>query len=608
MLAEDDATLNGAEKDSDQQDETMEDYDEDVEHENGSRGEEQVQETEDVFANHGGDPRQLDLSRCLLLSCIPTAFLTDTYDVFKSCIMDWISQDFKVSLDAMEKVVRIPKLQPDAENPDLALRAIISFKSRVHKHRVYAQRNLAADSSIKLDILNSIPREFVDIDEDLEIADDVGEDDEGAEEHGAGEDDKSEKDKAESNRGETSFGDGHGDDYMDSHHGAEDDESATSRSKRKTYVDEDLEAPFEISWEGAPEFQWKLCPTPADTRRLIIENIFWADLHNVFIYRVMLKAETVDISFPMRFNIEGSKQMYGKITMTFQWSMQIMTEAMRHLIYVRCPQGRRIKIFLPQTPSAMKLKEEFEGKLGRVIQPTRRMHQLVLKVLPHNFELTMDAARELFAPYVPAEIENVKDDLGQPCAVVTMSNVDDAIKVHSSFSFVTVKDENGKDCKAHVFLRGVEPHFGSLITRWDKRKISLENARRGAKRPASESLKTSLSSKKPRGSTIRGSAYRGAIRGAARIGRGFYRGRGGARYDTFDRAYDATASYDARYEAELRDRMLKREMMDEMALKSREPRGRGYGYSRSSYGGPSSYEPSYGRSSYDPYSRRRYEY
>ncbi|VDK78314.1 unnamed protein product [Cylicostephanus goldi] len=192
----------------------------------------------------------------------------------------------------------------------MALRAIISFKSRVHKHRVYAQRNLAADSSIKLDILNSIPREFVDIDEDLEIADDVGEDDEGAEEHGAGEDDKSEKDKAESNRGETSFGDGH-DDYMDSHHGAEEDESTTPRSKRKTYVDEDLEAPFEISWEGAPEFQWKLCPTPADTRRLIIENIFWADLHNVFIYRVMLKAETVDISFPMRFNIEGSKQMYG---------------------------------------------------------------------------------------------------------------------------------------------------------------------------------------------------------------------------------------------------------------------------------------------------------
>lgn len=127
-----------------------------------------------------------------------------------------------------------------------------------------------------------------------------------------------------------------------------------------------------------------VCPTPADTRKLIMENVFWSDLQNVFIYRVMLKAETVDISFPMRFNIEGSKQMYGwvvlwacpcvltslsyetsckldnqilfrKVTMTFQWSMQIMHEAMRHLIYVRCPQGRRIKIFLPQSELAPSL-------------------------------------------------------------------------------------------------------------------------------------------------------------------------------------------------------------------------------------------------------------
>ncbi|KHJ78502.1 hypothetical protein OESDEN_21876 [Oesophagostomum dentatum] len=126
----------------------------------------------------------------------------------------------------------------------------------------------------------------------------------------------------------------------------------------------------------------------------------------------MLKAETVDISFPMRFNIEGSKQMYGKITMTFQWSMQIMTEAMRHLIYVRCPQGRRIKIFLPQTPSAMKLKEEFESKLGRVIQPTKRMHQLIVKVLPEDYELTLEEARDIFAPFVPTEVENVQDDMG----------------------------------------------------------------------------------------------------------------------------------------------------------------------------------------------------
>ncbi|EYC22032.1 hypothetical protein Y032_0018g3674 [Ancylostoma ceylanicum] len=604
MADEDVVVIGDEEKDSDQQDEAMDEYDEVVEEDDQQQPGEQAQEPEDPYANHGGDPRHLDLNRCLLLSCIPSAFLTDPYDVFSNCMLDWIAQDFKVSHDVMEKIVRMPKLQSDAENPELALRAIISFKSRVYKHRVFAQKNLAAESSIKVDTLDTIPREFVEVDEDLEIADDVGEDDDGAEEHDDGEGARPEKPKVKSTRGEAHHAGEHGEDDMDGHHGAENGDES-SRPKRKEYVDEDLEAPFEICWDGAPEFQWKLCPTPADTRRLIIENVFWADLHNIFIYRVMLKAETVDISFPMRFNIEGSKQMYGKITMTFQWSMQIMNEAMRHLIYVRCPQGRRIKIFLPQTPSAMKLKEEFEGKLGRVIQPTRRMHQLVLKVLPENYELTLEAAREMFAPYVPTEVENVKDDLGQPCAIVTMGSAEDTIKAHSSFSFVTVKDESGKEYKSHVFLRGVEPHFGSLITRWDKKKMAaLEGPRKGSKRPAPDGLKPAVSSKKPRGGIIRGGP-RGSIRGGfpPRGGRGSYRGRGG-RFDPYERSYGGGMPYDSRYEMEIRERMLKQqEMLDEMAMSLRERGGRGgYGYGRSSYGASSSYDHSpYGRSSYDPY-------
>ncbi|ETN71584.1 hypothetical protein NECAME_04616 [Necator americanus] len=442
---------------------------------------------------------------------------------------------------------------------------------------------MAAESSIKLDVLDSIPREFVDVDEDLEIADDVGEDDECAEQQDDGEEANPKKRRVTSTLNQTDHADEHDEDETDEYHRAENGVvSSKSKYKRKEYVDEDLEAPFEISWDGAPEFQWKLCPTATDTRRLIIENIFWADLHNVFIYRVMLRAETVDISFPMRFNIEGSKQMYGKITMTFQWSMQIMNEAMRHLIYVRCPQGRRIKIFLPQTPSAMKLKEEFEGKLGRVIQPTRRMHQLVIKVLPENYELTLETARELFAPYIPTEVENVKDDLGQPSAIVTMSTVEDTIKAHSSFSFVTVKDESGKEHKSHVFLRGVEAHFGSLTTRWDRKKImAMDGPRKGSKRAAHENSKDGIPSKKPRGALIRGGP-----RGSYRVGYPVRGGRGrGARFDQYERSYGVRTPYGSRYEVEMRERMFKRqEMLDEMALHEQRGRG-GYGYGRSPYVG-----------------------
>lgn len=101
----------------------------------------------------------------------------------------------------------------------MALRAIISFKSRVHKHRVFAQKNLAAESSIKLDTLDTIPREFVEVDEDLEIADDVGEDDDGAEEHDDGEEAKPEKPKVKVTRGEAQHAGEHGEDDMDGHHG-----------------------------------------------------------------------------------------------------------------------------------------------------------------------------------------------------------------------------------------------------------------------------------------------------------------------------------------------------------------------------------------------------
>ncbi|KAE9421771.1 hypothetical protein Angca_000710, partial [Angiostrongylus cantonensis] len=341
---------------------------------------------------------------------------------------------------------------------------------------------LAAESSIKLSVLDSIPQDFIELEENLELADEVDRDDESADGNDEIKDHvdfetapKSvETDKTSTHRASESAAKSN-----------KDAQNGAKPSKRKEYVDEKEEVPFEISWEGAPEFQWRflVCHTPVDARRLIIENLFWADLQNVFIYRVMLKAETVDISFPMRYNIEGSKQMCGKLTMTFQWSMQIMNEAMQHLIYVRCPDGRRIKIFLPQTPTAVNQKEEFESKLGRVIQPTRRMHQLVVKVLPNNYELSLETAQAMFAPHNPTEVENVKDDIDQPCAIVTMANVEETVKAHSSISFVTIEREGKEDWRCHVFLHGVEAHYGSLLTRWDKKKLAVfDSAKKTGKR------------------------------------------------------------------------------------------------------------------------------
>ena len=37
----------------------------------------------------------------------------------------------------------------------------------------------------------------------------------------------------------------------------DDKEKKKEERPKKAYIDDDLKAPFEISWDGAPEFQWK---------------------------------------------------------------------------------------------------------------------------------------------------------------------------------------------------------------------------------------------------------------------------------------------------------------------------------------------------------------
>ena len=37
----------------------------------------------------------------------------------------------------------------------------------------------------------------------------------------------------------------------------EEDKDKKEERQKKAYIDDDLKAPFEISWDGAPEFQWK---------------------------------------------------------------------------------------------------------------------------------------------------------------------------------------------------------------------------------------------------------------------------------------------------------------------------------------------------------------
>lgn len=89
-----------------------------------------------------------------------------------------------------------------------------------------------------------------------------------------------------------------------------------------------------------------------------------------------------------------------------------MDEALKHLVYFRSGDGRRIKVFLPQTTVSLKRKEEFEGKLGRVIKPTERMMQLIVKILPDGYTPTLDEACAWFPLQAVIQCDLVNDEMG----------------------------------------------------------------------------------------------------------------------------------------------------------------------------------------------------
>uniref|UniRef100_A0A1I7TQ63 RRM domain-containing protein n=1 Tax=Caenorhabditis tropicalis TaxID=1561998 RepID=A0A1I7TQ63_9PELO len=494
----------------------------------------------ELYRQHGGDPRECDLTNSVLLSGIPTDFLTDSYEQFDETIKTMLNISHNLNKDVIKKIFRIPVLDEKATNTTAALRALIWFTDKIQQCRCLARAKNFADHQQKVELIESLPQDFLFISEEdrtvlengvhlkeeeeeedivgdeVEDGDEVDElmeeDEEGHDEHEEDDDDVKKEPKEE--------GDG-----KKEKEGSKKSEKK-EEPKKKVYEDEDEKAPFEMEWEGAPEFQWRLCEGARDEKKLIIDNLLWADLNSVFIYRTIQRATSCEINFPARFAGEGDRGAFGKLTLLFPAFVPIMDEALKHLIYFRSGDNRRIKVFLPQTTISLKRKEEFEGKLGRLIKPTPRMHELVIKILPEDYTPTLDDACEWFPEQSVIGCELVNDEMGKPCAIVKFETAQEAVAAHASKSFVTINhqkeakeseekpaeksekedgDSEEKGTQCNVFMRGVEAHFGSLLTFYDQRKKAQEHSRLNrAKQIASNS---SSSQKRP-GSTIRGPAQK----------------------------------------------------------------------------------------------------
>ncbi|PIC37262.1 hypothetical protein B9Z55_015948 [Caenorhabditis nigoni] len=513
----------------------------------------------EMYRLHGGDPRLVNLNFAVMVSGIPTDFINDSYEQFDETLRTMLCASHNLRSETILKIIRIPVLE-EGDNKNNALRALICFSDKIQQCRCLARKKAFEDEKQRVEAIDTLPEALLFIsDEDRQILED------GVHERPEGGDDEDdvvgeEVDELELEEDDEEEGhDEHEEDSEADGDAKKDGEAADSEvgvkkssdakegdkkaaevakkpepPKKKVYEDEDEKAPFEMVWEGAPEFQWRLCEGNRDEKKLIIENLMWSDLNDVFIYRTIQKATSVEINFPARFSGEGSRQIFGKLVLHFPAFVAIMDEALKHLIYFRSGDARRIKVFLPQTTVSLKRKEEFEGKLGRLIKPTPRMMELVIKTLPEGYTPTLDNACEWFPDQSVIGCELVKDEMGSPCAIVKFETAQEAVAAHASRSFVIIrhkeakkntsagepekegeekkdeekeknKDEQSgereKTTRCNVFMRGVEAHFGSLITYYDQRRRTAEQQRQARHKRQST---VAAAPKRPAGSTIRG--------------------------------------------------------------------------------------------------------
>ncbi|VDM50441.1 unnamed protein product [Toxocara canis] len=110
----------------------------------------------------------IDVARCVLVICLPSSLQEESDDAFKEAIYEMLEKTFSVDKEAVEQVLRFPRLDPTSE--EFGCKCVIMFRSRMLKHRVIAQKS-KLDAPTEVVSILDIPKELVEPEEDLELAD-----------------------------------------------------------------------------------------------------------------------------------------------------------------------------------------------------------------------------------------------------------------------------------------------------------------------------------------------------------------------------------------------------------------------------------------------------
>ncbi|VDO39014.1 unnamed protein product, partial [Onchocerca flexuosa] len=213
-----------------------------------------------------------------------------------------------------------------------------------------------------------------------------------------------------------------------------------------------------IDWDGAPEFQWRMCKDESDRRVVIFENVLPADMRNPWFYTALLRCKRVIMDFPLSAGkIDADfDHLYGRIEAYFQSDHPIAYCAVNNLIHIRTG-AHRVKIYLPQTKWVRKYKDILESRLGRMREPMESMRYLIVK--PISDEVTEKQIRETcFKNYPIESVRFERDMLGQRMAVLLFPTAREAVAAHSNNDFIHFGARNVSSNYVKVYFPNVDFH------------------------------------------------------------------------------------------------------------------------------------------------------
>ncbi|VDN84096.1 unnamed protein product [Brugia pahangi] len=469
----------------------------------------------DELTTYGAKTEKLDFNRVVIISTLPIKLQFESQEQFNQTIFRLINLKFNLGNDVIDRIIRYPLIE-SIPNQELGVKCLVSFYSRVHRDRVISQKNqldppttvdaiteppkelsgeaefeaVAAPTNFEMaDECNSNPTDTVAVDADIgaqnvvstdvpiiPVAPMASEQDNVAVACGDGDASRPivGKDGKNENKERTAANVTDETDVEIVLAVVESLKNITVRSLGEETGPDKLTnkmimaeyyKTLPVDWDGAPEFQWRLCKDESDRRVVIFENVLPADMHNPWFYTALLRCKRVIMEFPLSAGkIDADfNHLYGRIEAYFQSDHPIAYCAVNNLIHIRTG-AHRVKIYLPQSKNVTNLakwvrkyKEILESRLGRMREPMESMRYLIVK--PVNSEVTEKQIRETcFKNYPIESIRFERDMLGQRMAILLFPTAREAVAAHSNNDFIHVGARNVPSNYIKVYFPNVDFH------------------------------------------------------------------------------------------------------------------------------------------------------